>query len=283
MTLLSAVQNVANECSYTVDAGVISSTDVTTKQLLAIANRVVREMQDAYAWPALFKQHSFSLVSGTASYALPGDFSQYHYDTWWNQSDGWRVVGPMSPQEYSEYQGFGITSVVLDRFQIRGVSNNQITYFPTPTASGDIIIFQYLAARCVRPPTWAQGQSITSGDYRFYNGNYYAASTTGTTGATPPTHTSGSASDGTVTWAYYSGTYETFLNDNDIPVLPQRILEQGILERFAEIKGLNVVPRFDVQLNEEISKQSVGKILYADTDYGEKFQFARNGRVVFGL
>lgn len=283
VTLLSAVQNVANEASYTVDAGVIGSNDVTTKQLNAIANRVIKEMQDAYPWPSLFKQASFTLTSGQATYALPGDFSQYHYDTWWNQSDGWRLIGPMSPQEYGAFQGDNITSTIYDRFQIRGITNNQITYFPTPTASGEIIIFEYMAARPIRPATWATGQSITSGQYRFYNGNYYTATTTGTTGATPPTHTTGSASDGTVTWAYYSGAYENFIADTDETVLPQRILEQGMLERFAEIKGLTISPRFDVQLQEEYSKQVPQKTLYANTEYSDRFQFGKNGRVVFGV
>lgn len=282
MTLLSAIQNVGAEAGYQVDSVAVTSNDVTTKQLLAIANRIIREMQDAYPWPVLFKQHSFSLVSSTSTYALPGDFSSYHYDTWWNQSDGWRVLGPMSPQEYATYQGGDIDNAIYDRFQIRGVADNKILYYPTPAASGDVIIFEYLAARAVRPPTWVTSESVTSGDYRFYNGNYYTASTTGTTGATPPTHTTGSASDGTITWAYYSGTYDIFLADSDVPVLSQRVLEQGMLERFAEIKGLTVIPRYQVQLEEEYSKQVPGKVLYADTGNTEAFQYGRNGRVVFG-
>lgn len=283
MSLLSAVQNVANEAGYAVGTTVVTASDVTTQQLLAIANRVIKEMQDAYPWPALFRQHTFSLVSGTSTYALPSDFSSYHYDTWWNQSDGWRVIGPMSAQEYSSYIGSDITSVVYDRFQIRGAADNKILYYPTPAASGDVIIFEYLAARPIRPRTWSTGQTVSTGDYRSYNGNYYTAAGSGTTGVTPPTHTSGSVSDGAVTWAYYSGTYDTFVADTDETILPQRILEQGMLERFAEIKGLSVVPRYETQLQEEYSKQEPGKVLYADGDRTESFQFGRNGRVVFGL
>lgn len=50
--------------------------------------------------------------------------------------------------------------------------------------------------------TWASGQSITSGERRRYGANAYLATTSGTTGATAPTHTSGSVSDGGVTWSY---------------------------------------------------------------------------------
>lgn len=52
---------------------------------------------------------------------------------------------------------------------------------------------------------WANGQSIAAtGVYRYYGLNLYVSASTGTTGATPPTHTTGSASDGTVSWTYVS-------------------------------------------------------------------------------
>jgi hypothetical protein len=50
---------------------------------------------------------------------------------------------------------------------------------------------------------WANGQTI-AGTYqvRKNGGNVYLAASTGTTGATPPTHTSGTVSDGGVNWTY---------------------------------------------------------------------------------
>lgn len=53
------------------------------------------------------------------------------------------------------------------------------------------------------PINWAQGQSITSGDYRLSdNGKVYAATSSGTTGATAPTGTGTGINDGGVTWDY---------------------------------------------------------------------------------
>ena len=49
---------------------------------------------------------------------------------------------------------------------------------------------------------WAAGQSITTGDYRTNGIRIYKASNSGTTGATAPTHTTGSVSDGAVTWEH---------------------------------------------------------------------------------
>jgi hypothetical protein len=61
---------------------------------------------------------------------------------------------------------------------------------------------------------WETGWAVTSGQYCVANGYYYRATTTGTTGATEPTHTTGSVSDGGVTWAYESTSFfTTFYSD----------------------------------------------------------------------
>lgn len=49
---------------------------------------------------------------------------------------------------------------------------------------------------------WASGQSVTAGQVRSNAGKLYQAQTSGTTGATAPTHTNGTASDGAVDWLY---------------------------------------------------------------------------------
>jgi len=49
---------------------------------------------------------------------------------------------------------------------------------------------------------WSAGLVIGTNYRVYYNGNEYLALNTGTTGATPPTHTTGTASDGTINWRY---------------------------------------------------------------------------------
>ena len=284
MSIATVIQNVANEAGYTVESNILTSTETTTKQLLAIANRINRDIFEAYPWPKCFASGSITLVNGQATYQLPAAFSYYHYETFWNSSTRWRVLGPMTEQEYAEIRGFGLNTTVYQRFQIRGISNSELLISPTPGASynGNIIIFEYIADRSVRPKTWTTATVFAANAYCFYNGNYYQTTAGGTTGATPPTHTSGSVSDGGVTWTYYSGAYSQFLADTDSSIFQEKLLEQGILERFAEIHGLDSIrPRFDIALNEEFSRDQNGKIIYAGGQIRGNL-FARNGVAVFG-
>lgn len=50
---------------------------------------------------------------------------------------------------------------------------------------------------------WAQGQVIAgAGAYRIYGNNHYVSTGAGTTGATAPVHTTGTVSDGAVSWTW---------------------------------------------------------------------------------
>jgi type IV pilus assembly protein PilW len=49
---------------------------------------------------------------------------------------------------------------------------------------------------------WASGVAVAAGDIRYNGSRCYTAAAAGTTGATPPTHTSGVASDGAVVWSH---------------------------------------------------------------------------------
>lgn len=281
MSLQTIVENVANEAGYTVESNVIASTETTTKQLRTMVQRINRLMGEQYNWPILFASGSFQTVAGQATYALPAAFSQYHYNTFWNSSTRWRLLGPMTEQEYGEILGYGLSTTVYQRFQFRGLSDNQILIDPTPDTTGQNIIFQYVAERYARPATWTTGTVYSAGAYTFYNGNYYSTTSGGTSGGTPPTHSSGSVSDGGVTWTYYDGAYPEFLANTDVSVFSEKTLEQGVLERFAEIHGLTVIPKYDVQLNEDYSRMNPQKVVYAG-GFPQTTLYAREGIATFG-
>lgn len=57
---------------------------------------------------------------------------------------------------------------------------------------------------------WVTGHAYTTGDYvvALNYGKVYRATTTGTAGSTEPSHDSGTASDGAVTWQYIAGSQD---------------------------------------------------------------------------
>lgn len=69
---------------------------------------------------------------------------------------------------------------------------------------GKLIRMNYTDSNTVM---WETGKSITSGAIRKSGNNYYKATNSGTTGQIKPTHTSGTVSDGGVTWLYLHSGY----------------------------------------------------------------------------
>lgn len=85
----------------------------------------------------------------------------------------------------------------MGRDNVFGAENLAYDDQAVPTQDHSVLL---LASELV---AWAQGQVISAtGTVRSNGDNFYRATTTGTTGATPPTHITGTASDGTVTWQY---------------------------------------------------------------------------------
>ena len=89
-------------------------------------------------------------------------------------------------------------------------------------------------------------------------------------------------SDGGVIWTYYNGAYDQFVADSDVSIFNEKLVEQGVIERFAQIHGLTgVVPQFKQQVDEEFSRANPSKVYFAGGT-NRAAQFARDGTAVFG-
>lgn len=56
-------------------------------------------------------------------------------------------------------------------------------------------------------PLWADGATVVTNEHRYWLGNEYSTAAGGTTGSTPPTHTTGTASDGSIDWLWIRSSY----------------------------------------------------------------------------
>ena len=265
MTLLEIVEEVSKQIGLPVPTQVIGSTDVSTKQLLAFLNHEGRQLRSKYRWPSLTKEHTFTLATSTASYALPADFDFHINETHWDRTNAWPLVGPVTPQFWQFRQSGISTTAPRTEFRVKGWGLTQFAVFPTPTSSenGNTFAFEYSSLTWVRPVTWSASATFAADEYCSYNENIYQTSAGGVTGATAPTHTSGSASDDSVTWTYVSAAYEKFLADTDVPILNSDLLLLGARWRFLQQKGLPewqaIQQEYELALRREMGRLQGGR------------------------
>lgn len=241
MSLLTVLQDVAHELGLPDVESVIGSTDTTTKQLLALANRDGKEVRGIYQWPQLIKETTITLVADQANYAFPEDLDSKIFDTTWDRTNFWQLIGPVTPQ-FWQLRKSGITSTTPRKeFRTKGWEDKQLYFHPTPDSddAGGTIAYEYSSLTWVRPVTWAASTTYLANAYSSYNGNIYQTTAGGVSGSTAPTVTSGSESDGGVSWTYISAPYEKFLADTDVTLLDEDILALGVKWRFLQIKGLD--------------------------------------------
>lgn len=209
------------------------------------------------------------LVFSKQAYDLPHDFNQHINRTQWDRTKRWELEGPISPQEWQFRKSGIIASSVRRRYRVKGLETDKlfIDYPPAESDNGATLVFEYYSTNWVRPKTWVASTSFSAGSYCFYNGNYYTTTSGGTSGSTPPTQTSGSASDGGISWTYYGDPYENWLSDTDECNLPDEVLKLGIIWRFLMMKGLEyakVEQQYERQLNIAATKLSGSRDLRLD-------------------
>jgi parallel beta-helix repeat protein len=75
-------------------------------------------------------------------------------------------------------------------------------YLADSTSANNPAFFIALNSGYAAKTAWASSTSVSLGAIRYNGSNVYKADAAGTTGVTAPTHTSGSVSDGGVSWTY---------------------------------------------------------------------------------
>lgn len=159
MSLLSMIQNAARRLSIPVPSVVVASSDIQVLQLLQCAQDEGRSLASRHLWQALTTEKTFTTVAAAAqTNAIPSDFDRIVPETMYNRTRTRRVWGPVSNDEWQEYQAT-LAARVDPAFRIRGSS---LLITPTPTA-GDTVAYEYISKN------WCQtsggtGQSAWAAD-----------------------------------------------------------------------------------------------------------------------
>lgn len=156
-TLLELVQQAANELAIPEPTQLVGVTDDQAKQLLALANREGKEFSaranSRGGWQELHKEYSFTTVSGQNAYALPSDFLYFVQRTFWDNAYKWELIGPISAQEKQVLRYGVVASGPRRKFYVR---DNQMFLDPTPSASGQLIAYDYFSS------AWCQSAGGTA-------------------------------------------------------------------------------------------------------------------------
>lgn len=148
-TLLSIVQNAADELGFARPSAVYTSSDRLVQRMLAMSNVEGQDLAREVDWTILQKLHTFTTTNGTAEYALPSDYDRLIRDTEWDRSAYRPIMGPLSPQEWQQIKSGSLGSgVVGRRYRIyKSDSTNARTFRidPTPSADGDTLAFEYIS------------------------------------------------------------------------------------------------------------------------------------------
>jgi len=244
LTIAEIIKQAAIDVGKEEPSTIVASTDRDIKQLLQFALKTGRELRDAYLFPQMKKHYSFSTSASDIQYILPKDIWKIIPDSTWDETNSWKMIGPLTDQEWAAFTKGTIESITRKRFRVFGSNTDSGQYFvdPEPSAS-ETISFDYIRKQWIFPVAWAASTAYTSGDIVSANGNLYSAGSTATSGATIPTGTT-THDDGTITWTYvadqlYGDSTQRWQADTDFPLIDSDLILLGTVWRFLKRKGLD--------------------------------------------
>lgn len=152
MSLLTIVEDVADQVGVARPSSVAGNTDPAAQRLLRMVNMVGRKLMKAYAWQALRKEQTFTtLGQEEQTSALPSDFDRFVPETFWDRTDKFLINGPAFAVEWQGLKAHAFADTTRRRFIYRGDS---IFILPAPTA-GNTYAFEYVSNE------WAQSSGGT--------------------------------------------------------------------------------------------------------------------------
>ena len=263
-TALSIVQSVRKRLNLPAITALVGATDPDELQMIELLYAVCEELRQARCWTQLKRSYSFVTVATQATYQLPADFYSPLLNTHWNGSEDEGLIGPVMDGDYMYLLESGTSSTQNYTYRIFGRDENaasnsgQFYVNPTPSAV-QTLKFEYLSRSFLLPRNWAASTSFTAASYCNASGNIYikASAGTETSGATVPSHTTGTVTDGTITWTYVGTAYEAIIADTDLVVFDDDLVKLGLRAKWLEESGgeyADAKAEFEAKIDRAVSR-----------------------------
>lgn len=145
-TLLSMCQEVARQTGVDVPSTIVGNSGDEASRLLGAATRSAKWLAKQHPWRELRREKEVTLNIGQKHYALPDDFDRIIPNTGWNSTDKRPLRGAVSPTEWQWWNNSTVpTPNGQTLYTFQNGSNGDFTVFPTPSASGDVVIFEFIS------------------------------------------------------------------------------------------------------------------------------------------
>lgn len=185
MTILQIAQKCAGRLQLVQPTTFVGSTNNNDLFLTQMLYRTISEIRDEFPWPELQKEYLFSVINGMAAYRMPQDLNSIIFETLWNRSQQWPLLGPLDPQEWQTLKSGYIAALPQSQYRIKGWDTSQFFVNPTPSET-QLYVFEYISKSAVRPKSWVAGTAYTTNTYVSSDGIILKANGNGTSHTSQP-------------------------------------------------------------------------------------------------
>lgn len=232
-TALSIIQQTLYRLNQPAPSALVGITTVNVLQILEELYEICEDLRQSGIWIDQKRKHSFSTSSTVSQYLLPADYYCPLPETEWNQAENWKLIGPVSDEEFTYYLHSGHTPGLNYYFRLfnwdqnRASTQGQIELTPTPTST-QTLSFEYATRHLFLPKDYALSQTYTLNTLVNVNGEIYKCSDAITTSTTPPTGKTTGIVDGDGTWDWYNTPIESLLADTDLCLYDSDLVRLGL-------------------------------------------------------
>lgn len=242
-TALEIVASVARSLGVPAPSTLALTGDSVALQWREILIDVAEDLRDTRGFIQQKRTYTFQTENGRSWYPLPLDFWAAIFDTQWDQTNSWQMVGPLSDANYDYRLYAQVIYTNQEAFRIFGpdgspyTSGGQFQINPAGGSTPYTLSFDYFSRNLFIPKYWTPSTAYTSATYVSCNGNIYYSNSSGTSGTTPISGTSTSITDGTVNWSYSPYPYETLTSDTDLMLFDDDLMKGGLKAFWLDAKG----------------------------------------------
>lgn len=149
MTILSIAQDVADDAGFSRPATLFSTSNRTSRRLLAAIKAEVEYLIDRHDWVGIVVEATLTTTTAT-QYAMstvaPGFYRLVH-DTGWDRTNQLEMRGPITPQRWQLFKSGIADAGTRKRWRITTIQGlKYLELEETPTA-GESLVFEYVTER----------------------------------------------------------------------------------------------------------------------------------------